>query len=79
MMKKNQLTSEDLLNYINDNTFWTVHQPDPSYTLSAQDEKYFLDFKNPQRKEAINTERDKLREAIYSRFYTGHRFNEWII
>lgn len=79
MMKKNQLTSESLLNFINDNSFWSVNQPDDFFKVSSQDEKYIIDFKNPNRKHELNSVREKAREAIYTRFYSGHRFNEWII
>ena len=79
LMKENGLTSTHLLNYIDEDAFWPIHVPDESFKISSQDEKYILDFKNPVRKQEVTFTRNKAKAAVHSRFYSGHRFNEWDI
>ena len=78
-MQKHQLTSHHLLSYIDDDTFWPIYVPDSSLKIAPQDQKYIIDFKNPGKKQALNALRQQARDAVYARFYTGHKFNEWMI
>lgn len=79
MMKAHHITSVHLMNYIDDDQYWPVHKPDTNFKVAAKDEKYILNFSNPQNRSAVKNIREKLREAVHSRFYTGHKFGEWMI
>jgi hypothetical protein len=78
LMKENGITSTHLLNYIDEDAFWPLHQTDTS-KISTKDEKYIINFKNPEAKRGLNALREKAREAVHQRFYTGHKFGEWDI
>jgi hypothetical protein len=77
LMRKNNITSTHLVNYVNEDRFWPLHEADAN--IPAKDEKYVLNLTNPQEKRALKEKRERLLEAIESRFYTGHKFNEWLV
>ena len=78
-MRKNQISSDHLLQYIDDDTFWLIYSSDSSLEIAPHDQKYMIDFKNPGKKQALNALRQQARDAVYARFYSGHKFNEWVI
>ncbi len=79
LMKKNNITSVHLMNYINDDGFWPVNTPDSTFKVPEKDEKYILNFSSPADRQSNRMKRDRARAAVERRFYTGHKFNEWLI
>lgn len=77
VMKDKEISSGDLLDYINNDGFWPMYDVSVSSMISSHDEKYIIDFKNPGRKQAIHALREKAREAVHYRFYSGRKFSEW--
>jgi hypothetical protein len=77
LMRKNNITSTHLVNYVNEDSFWPLHEADAS--IPAKDEKYILNLSNPPERRALKVKRERILEAIEGRFYTGHKFNEWVI
>jgi hypothetical protein len=58
LMKKNNITSMHLINYVNEDSFWTSHKSDT--VIPPKDEKYILNLKNPNDKLAKKNKEKKL-------------------
>ncbi|RAW02542.1 hypothetical protein [Pseudochryseolinea flava] len=76
-MKQNGITSTQLMNYVREDSFWPLYKSDAA--IPEKDEKYILNLRTPQERNALKAKREMILDAIERRFYTGHKFNEWMI
>lgn len=74
-MQQHHVTSGHLLQYIDDDRHWYKHD----HAVKVQDEKYVLDIGPVRKKNIDHVTRESARTAVYNRFYTGHKFGEWLI
>jgi hypothetical protein len=79
LMQQHGISSAHLLIYINDDDFWPNFKLEEGFTVPERDEQFILNFGDPHVKLDNRLFRQKAREMVTQRFYTGHRFSEWLI